>query len=135
MPDTAGQEASQTDSQHVRFPKKLTRRARSTSPPSSSPSGPTSDRVTAHQVHPLQPSPSPAQLNNPFVYAAPPPASGHHRIQPGFPALNTPPSLPARPDSTEPSLYGSHASPLYSSHPVSQPDSSLWTFLGFERRR
>lgn len=68
------------------------------------------NHVPAHRVHPNQPSPSPSQLNNPAIYAAPmprppprptlmPPASnpyppypGHHRVAstPGPPLMMYP---------------------------------------------
>ncbi|KAF9077965.1 hypothetical protein BDP27DRAFT_1207834 [Rhodocollybia butyracea] len=46
--------------------------------PSRTPSPP---HVHSHQVHPHQPSPSPSQLNNPIIYAAPPPPRNHSRTQ------------------------------------------------------
>ncbi|EMD38768.1 hypothetical protein CERSUDRAFT_92805 [Gelatoporia subvermispora B] len=48
--------------------------------------------IPAHQVHPYQPSPSPAQLNNPAVYAAPPPR--HPATHRPSPSVHIPPSQP-----------------------------------------
>lgn len=58
--------------------------------PSSNPSPPHS-RIHSHQIYPNQPSPSPSQLNNPGIYAAPRPPQHsypHLRPQPGPPPLN-----------------------------------------------
>jgi len=41
-------------------------------------SPPRNYHIPAHQVHPYQPSPSPSQLNNPAIYAAPPPRRPSH---------------------------------------------------------
>ncbi|KAH7913056.1 hypothetical protein BJ138DRAFT_1111787 [Hygrophoropsis aurantiaca] len=41
-------------------------------PPASSLPNRSRNHVYPHQIHPLQPSPSPSQLNNPMIYAAPP---------------------------------------------------------------
>ncbi|TDL23806.1 hypothetical protein BD410DRAFT_151248 [Rickenella mellea] len=68
-----------------------------------------SSHVGSHQTHPNQPSPSPAQLNNPSVYAAPPPALPPHPAgwqnpqQPPYPIpyATRPPGPP----------YGTHLAP------------------------
>ena len=52
-------------------------------------------RIHSHQMHPNQPSPSPSQLNNPAIYAAPPPAKLSRKKGSGSP---TPPEVPPRPD-------------------------------------
>ena len=101
---------------------------------------PENPHVKAHQVHPHQPSPSPAQLNNPMIYVAPPPPhhSSHSRSHspshphssstppeivrgPAYPIPNYPsttpmfmPVLPPGSNSSEPSLYGPFAP--HSSH-------------------
>jgi hypothetical protein len=114
-------------------------RTRSVSPPKP-------PKVQAHQTHPHQPSPSPAQLNNPGIYVAPPPPSGnsprfgynhqaprptstyHTSSRPGYqpppqhggPAFPTPslapPPAPPRPSSADPSLYGAYAPPHYAAN-------------------
>lgn len=128
------------------------RRPRSTSP---------DGRVHAHQVHPHQPSPSPAQLNNPMIYSSPPPPPHHTRPShkpsqsipgnppgnpgpaPSFPmpSLAVPVQPPPRPNSTGPSLYGSFAPPLYttnlgqgSGQTSSKPMSAVTGFFDMLRR-
>ncbi|KIM44510.1 hypothetical protein M413DRAFT_442478 [Hebeloma cylindrosporum] len=81
-------------------------------------------------VHPNQPSPSPSQINNPAIYAAPPPTRPTPRPttgngQPSHPPVASAPSFPqpqisswgkpplygapSPPSGPSPSLYGSHA--------------------------
>ena len=63
----------------------------------------------AHQVHPHQPSPSPAQLNNPAIYAAPPPSPPpprHTRPRPVSMAIPMPTAQPGAM-----SFYGSGMPP------------------------
>ncbi|KAH9889038.1 hypothetical protein C8Q73DRAFT_794025 [Cubamyces lactineus] len=60
--------------------------------------------VPAHQIHPHQPSPSPSQLNNPMIYAAPPPAAN---VGPQY----YPPAPP-------PMAFPTPSAPFYGSGPV-----------------
>ncbi|KAI0793634.1 hypothetical protein C8Q74DRAFT_1215186 [Fomes fomentarius] len=84
----------------------------------------------AHQPHPHQPSPSPSQLNNPAIYAAPPPYAPRppHTPQPQpQPPQNTRPrpvsmAFPSPQGSSTPtSFYGSGPAPGYSARPPPPP--------------
>lgn len=76
------------------------------------PSAPnTTYHVPAHQAHPYQPTPTPSQINNPFIYAAPPPQLPRPSSQYGVPPPAAPfpplgwagyPAPPPAPQSTNP---------------------------------
>lgn len=70
-----------------------------------------SGRTPAHQVHPNQPSPSPSQINNPSIYAAPPP----------MPPRPSPRPSPAPGSAPVGSLYAPYASQYLHSQPGGGP--------------
>lgn len=81
-----------TSKRHLRSPSDWTSNTlkKSSPPPPNNSTRPVSQnglRTPAHQPHPRQPSPSPSQLNNPFIYTAPPPR-GRSPPRPTQPTLH-----------------------------------------------
>ncbi|KAL5531483.1 hypothetical protein ACEPAG_4360 [Sanghuangporus baumii] len=83
-----------------------------------------SNHVPAHRIHPNQPSPSPSQLNNPAIYAAPiprpppmptlmpPPASNPYPPYPGHQRIMSSPGTPPMMYPQRPvSAYGPYLGP------------------------
>ncbi|PPR01691.1 hypothetical protein CVT24_001519 [Panaeolus cyanescens] len=116
-PPTLSQVPKPPTTQHNAKPSnKLQRPGRTNSP--------NAPKVHAHQVHPNQPSPSPSQLNNPSIYAAPPP--GRPRPQSGvsFPQPWAGPT--ASTPATGASLYAS----AYGPPPPQSFPPQTWTAPG-----
>lgn len=84
---------------------------------------PTANHTPSHRVHPNQPSPSPSQLNNPMIYAAPKP-------RPPRPTLAPPNEYGLYPAQVAHQRAASSPGPPYAGYPTQRPVSAYGPFIG-----